>query len=305
MRHLYISFVLLILFNPAFAQQDTTAVKDTTTHYGGLFALNFTQVSLSNWAAGGQNSAAGNAIVNYFSNYKKGKNAWDNNFDLAYGLLSQGRDNKAVKSDDKIDLSSKYGHAAGGHWYYSALLNFRSQFAPGYNYPNDSTVISRFLAPGYILFALGMDYKPSDYFSLFLSPATARFIIVTDTALSNQGAFGVDTGKTVTTQIGAYIKAAFKKDIATNVNLQTSLDLFSNYLKDPQDIVINWQVLISLKVNKYISASISTQLLYDDKITIIGYQSDNKTIAFRGPRTQFKEVIGVGFSYKFAGVKTQ
>jgi len=295
MKQFCISFLLLVLLKNVYAQQDTTV------HYGGLLSLNFTQVSLSNWAAGGQNSIAGNSIVNYFSNYKKGKNVWDNNFDLAYGLLSQGRDNKAVKSDDKIDLSTKYGHVATDHWYYSALLNFRSQFAPGYNYPNDSVVISRFLAPGYVIFALGMDYKPSDYFSMFISPATARFIIVTDKTLSDAGAFGVDSGKTVKTQIGAYLKAAFKKDVATNINLQTSIDLFSNYLKDPEDIVVNWQVLISLKVNKFISASISTQLLYDDKVMITGYKDDNKTIAFVGPRTQFKEVLGVGFAYKFAG----
>src|SRR5439155_1292049 len=124
---------------------------DTVVRYGGLLSLNFTQVSLTNWSAGGQNSVAGNSIVNYFSNYKKEKNVWDNTIDLAYGLLEQGRDNKAIKSDDKIDLTSKYGHLATDHWYYAALLNFRSQFAPGYNYPNDSVVISRFLAPGYVI----------------------------------------------------------------------------------------------------------------------------------------------------------
>src|ERR1044071_98401 len=163
MKHSYVIFVLLIAFQFATAQADSPK-QDTTVHYGGLLALNFTQVSLNNWAAGGQNSMSGNAIVNYFSNYKKGKDVFDKNIDLAYGLVMQGRDSKAVKSDDKIDVGTKYGHLAVDHWYYSALLNFRSQFAPGYNYPNDSVVISRFLAPGYFILAIGMDYKPTDYF---------------------------------------------------------------------------------------------------------------------------------------------
>ena len=287
---------------PKFAQSQTNTqmTKDTITKWGGLFSLNFTQASLTNWAAGGENSVAGNAIVNYFSNYKKGKNVWDKNIDLAYGLLMQGKKAKVIKSDDKIDLSLKYGHQASDHWYYSALLNFRSQFAPGYSYPNDSTVISRFLAPGYVVFALGMDYKPTDYFSLFLSPVTARFIIVNDKTLSDAGAFGVDSGKTLRTEVGAYLKAFFKKDIATNVNLQTGLDLFSNYLENPENIVVNWQTLISLKVNKFISASVTAQLIYDNNIDITGYNSDG-TLAFSGPRTQFKEILGLGFAYKFNG----
>src|SRR5438105_12836245 len=106
MKQIYLFSILFIACHIAFAQQDTIV------RYGGLLSLNFTQTSLTNWAAGGQNSMAGNSIVNYYSNYKKGKNIWDKNIDLAYGLLTQGHDNKAVKTDDKIDLSIKYGHVA-------------------------------------------------------------------------------------------------------------------------------------------------------------------------------------------------
>src|SRR4051812_37350015 len=119
MKQISSFFLLLILLKPAFAQQTAASAPDTVVRYGGLLSLNFTQVSLTNWSAGGQNSMAGNGLVNYFSNYKKGKNVWDKTIDLAYGLLSQGRDAKTVKSDDKIDLSSKYGHQATDHWYYS------------------------------------------------------------------------------------------------------------------------------------------------------------------------------------------
>lgn len=277
------------------------AQQDTVWRRGGLVSLNFSQVSLTNWSAGGQNSIAGNAIVNYFANYKKGKNVWDNNLDLGYGLIMQGKKGDILKSDDKIDLSSKYGREAANHWYYSALFNFRSQFAPGYSYPNDSIAISKFFAPAYVILALGMDYKPNDNFSLFLSPATVRFIFVNDKLLSDAGAFGVDQGKTLRTEVGAYLKATYKKDLSANVNLQTSLDVFSNYLDKPQNIDVNWQVLLSLKVSKYISASLSTQLLYDDNTKLVFYQSDGATLDHVGPGVQFKEVIGVGFAYRFSG----
>ncbi len=285
--------LMLSLSGQAFAQQDTVWRKS------GLISLNFSQVSLSNWAAGGENSIAGNAIVNYFANYKRGKNVWDNNFALGYGVLMQGKDD-VRKSDDKIDLSSKYGREAFGKWYYSALLNFRSQFAPGYNYPNDSVKISNFLAPAYVTFALGMDYKPNPHFSLFISPATVRWTIVNDDALNAVGAFGVDSGETVETEIGALLKATVNTDLSKSVNLATTLDLFSNYLEDPQNIDINWQLLLSIKLGKYFSASLSTQLIYDDNTTLTFYKSDKTTVDHVGPGVQFKEVLGIGFAYKFA-----
>jgi hypothetical protein len=294
-RSIIILFVLVVT-HAGYSQ------KDTVWRKGGLIALNFSQVSLTNWAAGGQNSIAGNAIVNYFADYKRGKNVWDNNLGLGYGLVLQGKHGSLVKSDDRIDLTSKYGRQASGPWYYSALFNFRSQFAAGYNYPNDSVIISKFLSPGYVLLALGMDYKPNDHFSLFLSPATLRFVIVTDKLLSANGAFGVDPGKTIKTEAGAFLKATFKKDLNPVLNLQTSLDLFSNYLHKPQNIDMNWQTLLLLKVSKYISASLSLQVLYDDDTKITFYKKDGMTVDHIGPGTQFKEAMGIGLAYKFSGV---
>ena len=55
------------------------------------------------------------------------------------------------KNDDKIDFTSKYGYKTSKNWNIASLVNFKSQFTKGYNYPNDSTVISNFLAPAYIL----------------------------------------------------------------------------------------------------------------------------------------------------------
>ncbi|MBP7850318.1 MAG: DUF3078 domain-containing protein [Lentimicrobiaceae bacterium] len=291
MKNLIVCLLMLGLFMPALAQEltENPAPQWAT---GGNFGLNFTQVSLSNWAAGGENSLATNTFVNLFANYKKGKGAWDNTLNLAYGLLKQG-ETEVRKSDDKIDFASKYGYSAGKKWYYSGLVSFKSQFTEGFKYPNDSVAISRFLAPGYILLSAGMDYKPSDNFSVYLSPLTGKITLVTDDVLSAQGAYGVEPGDKSRSEFGGYFKMMLKHALMENIDLATKLDLFSNYMDNPQNVDVNWEVMVVMKVNKYISANLSTHLIYDDDIMI--KQDDGSA----GPRTQFKEVFGVGLTYKF------
>ncbi|UCG28090.1 MAG: DUF3078 domain-containing protein [Bacteroidales bacterium] len=256
--------------------------------FGGMGSFTFSQVSLVNWAAGGESSMSGNLFVNLNSGYKKGKSTWDNNLDLGYGLVKQS-DQKTRKSDDRIDFSSKYGRIATGKLYYSVLLNFKSQFAAGYLYPKDS-VISNFMAPGYILLSLGMDYKPNDRFSLYFSPLTEKMTIVNDKILADS--YGVEAGKTVRSELGGFLKIMYKKDIMKNVNLLTKLDLFSNYGEDPQNIDAGWEVIITMKINKYLTANFNTHLIYDDDIQIDDGEGN------LAPRVQFKEVFGVGLSYK-------
>ena len=79
-----------------------------------------------------------------------------------------------------------------------------------------------------------------------------------------------------------------------NVSLGTMVELFSDYIHNPQNLYVNWTVLIAMKVNKYISATLNTQLIYDPAVKI--KQSDGSEV---GPRVQFKQVLGVGLAYKF------
>ncbi len=290
------------------------AVQDTTWKTGGLFNVGLSQVSLTNWAAGGLSSISGNANLNLFAHMLDGKNSWDNDLILGYGLQKQGEDGDVVKTDDRIDFSSKYGREAWTpEWYYSALANFRTQFTEGEG--NEVTdldgvtskpVISNFLAPAFILTSLGLDYKPNENLTVFISPITAKFTIVNDDILAAGGAFGVDPGElgidaegntiVVTpgsrsrTELGAYFKLGYTTNIMENVNFITKLDLFSNY-ENPTYIDVNWDALINLKVNDYITASLGATVLYDHDIKIL--DSDGKV----GPRTQFRQLFGVGFTY--------
>ncbi len=296
-------------------------------HKGGLVSINLAQGSLQNWAAGGDNfSLSLVGLLNVYANYKHGKTIWDNGLTMAYGMLKTSSIG-TQKTNDNFDLTSKYGYQASKNWYYSILGDFRTQFANGYLYPDDSTVVSHGLAPAYGLLALGMNYQPVPYFSLFLSPLTSRFVIVEDQRLADLGSFGVDSakyqyntggtrtllqaGKKLKYELGAFVSAQFNKEIMTNVTWTTRLDLFSNYLHDPQDIKVYWTSLLALKVNKFITASLNTELIYDNDILFPTYARNpdgsvqvnpgtgQKVIAKQSPRTQFKELFGLGFAYKF------
>ena len=280
-----------------------TQSADTVSGWkkGGVFSVNLAQTSLTNWAAGGQNSFAINGLLSTFANYKKNKSEWVNSLDVGYGLLKQGSSGYQ-KTDDKFDILSKYGYEAFKNFYYAALLNFKTQMAPGYQYPDVTNKISDFFSPAYLLGAMGLDFKPSDHFSAFIAPLTLKLTFVKDKTLSDAGAFGVTPGKRSFTEFGGYIRVIytknnFKNELLKNVTFTTKADLFSDYTHNPQNIVVNWETLLAFKVNKFLSASINTQLAYDDKIKIPVVRNGAATTI--GSLIQFKEILGVGFSYKF------
>ncbi|MCY1722872.1 DUF3078 domain-containing protein [Prolixibacteraceae bacterium Z1-6] len=282
----------LLLFVPLIAFTQNEAKKDTFWTTSGTTTLNFSQVSLSNWAAGGKSSMSGVMMLNLAANYKKDKLSWDNTFDFRYGFLKE-ESVDLRKSDDKIDISSKLGIQAKGNWNYSGLLNFKSQFAPGYNYPDTDNAISKFMAPGYLTLGLGMDYKTGN-FSALLAPVSGKFTFVMDDVLSDEGAFGVDPGDKTRSELGATVKFEYKTDIMKNVSFNTKLDLFSNYLNNPQNIDVDWTAKINMKVNDYLSANIVTQMIYDDDVEIVDPDTGEGS-----PKIQFMEMFGVGLTFKF------
>jgi len=275
--------------------------KDTTDGWekGGMFSLTLGQSNFTNWSAGGINNISFNALSSLFAKYKKGNLTWDNTLDLGYGLQKLGKGSTAQnqKTDDKIDFASKLGLKATDKLYYALLGNFKTQFYEGVDYET-KTVISNLMAPGYLLIAAGIDYRPNKDFSVFFAPLTSKTTFVSDQVLADAGAYGVEPGDNIKSEFGGYLKTVYTKDIMKNVNLNTKLGLFSNYLNNPQNIDVDWEVLLGMKINKYLTVNINTQLLYDDDIDIAVYD-DNGTQTGYGPRIQFKEILGIGFSIKF------
>ena len=319
-----IIFILIIPISYSFCQGPPSAnvpilttTKDTTYwKKGGFMSLTINQVSLSNWASGGQSNVAANSVINLYASYKKGETTWDNFADLGFGFMKPDKQ-KLQKTDDKLEFTSKFGTIAKGKWYYTGLANFKSQFISGYKKPPyDNEIISKFMAPGYATIALGLEYRPVQYFSMFVSPATGKFTFVLDQSLANQGAYGVDKaeydnannliklGKKIRPEFGAYYWMRFQKDIAKNINLLVKLNLFNNYtdknLPNRKNIDVDWNVALTIKANKWLTTSIITQLIYDNDINVPIYDKNDASKQIgSGPRTQFKELLGIGLSYKF------
>jgi hypothetical protein len=305
--------LLLVCGSSMFAQtadslQLVPSDTDTAWKTGGNFNLQFTQAAYQNWQAGGVNSFAGNSLFSWFANYDNGgKWTWVNQLDLAYGVNFQ--DTAFNKTDDRIELLSRVDRKINKNWGASGLLNFRTQIANGYNAPSqrgDSIRISGFMSPGYLLTAVGFTYKPNKRFSLFLSPFTSKMTFVQDQRLANAGAFGVDAADTVNgvyiegsnfrQEIGGYLNMAYVAPLMKNIDMQYRLALFSNYLDGQYKYIdVNTEFLLFLKVNKYISASVSLNLIYDHDITFDVDDDGTQD----GPRTQIKEVLGVGLVYNF------
>lgn len=274
-----------------------TAQEAQDTSYwkvSGQASVNFSQVSFSNWVGGGKNSVSGVGLFDINAIYQKDKMQWNNTLKAGYGLLKEEKD-EMVKTDDKLELNSKFGvQMKNEHLLYSTFVNFLTQFADGHKYPNTTDKISTFFAPAYLTVASGFDYQPSEKFSLFVTPVSGKFTFVTDEELSAAGAFGVEEGKKARAEMGAIVKSEFKTGLMKNVNLATTLSLFSNYFNNPQNIDVNWDVAVNMKINDYLSANLLTNLVYDHDI-LIPLDDEGNT----GRRIQLKQLFGVGLSYKF------
>ena len=270
---------------------DSTQTSPWTTE--GFAGLKLTQVSLTNWSAGGDNSVAFDLQGTYQANYKKGKHIWNNRLELAYGLNKTGEDGMR-KANDKIYMNTNYGYSIAKHWYASAFTTFQTQFSPGYDYSvNKDIAISEFMSPAYMTTGLGFTYDPGKIFTVVLSPASWRGTFVLNDRLSDEGAFGVDPGKHLLSSFGANLKGEVKYEFLKNMTVYSRLDLYSDYLHKPQNIDVNWEVQINMAINKWFSTTLTTNMVYDDDIKIV--QKDGS----KGSRLQFKEVLGVGVQFNF------
>ena len=325
MKKLFLPLIALLLsVNVAFAQD--AEIQSPWVH-GGTVGLNMAQSHFDNWSAGGQDNINLLGLVKYDINFKKGNHKWDNNIDLQLGYSYYNLDKKPIKTDDRILLSSLYGHnLSSDKWFATANLTFQSQFADGYNYAVDSTNrISGFLNPAYITLGIGVQWVPSEHFKVNISPLTAKMTIVADQKLADAGAFGVkkaeyedvteiigtDTivfqrktkdGEKIRWELGAQLIAEFNYEIFENVTFSSKLIAFYDYLHKSTDlnavgekytcpIDFDWDNQLIMKVNDWLSCNISARLVYDEDVKPL---SSYPGTTFR----QFKEVMSIGISYK-------
>lgn len=268
--------------------------KDSVTRWafdadGGV---NMAQTSLTNWAAGGESSIAGNARLNMNLAYRNGGHKWETKLNTEYGLIYDKTDglNKTV---DNLLVSMRYGYAIpGGRFFYTTYVEFQTQYDKGYANVGDEDYISNIMAPGYLNTSIGIEYKLGKLLSVYYAPASGRTTFVLDPYLSSIGAFGVEPGKDVVFQIGMALTTALEWTFYKNMTLKTDANFFTPYDQDFGNIVVDWNFRLEMAVNKFLTASVGTSLKYDDKVTTV---DENGNV--RGPKVQFKEMLTVGLGY--------
>ena len=270
-----------------------------STHVGwktnGNVSFLFNQSNFNNWLAGGENNVSGNLGINYNFNYKKKDITWDNKVLSSYGLLQSKNAAFEKKTDDRFEFNSVLGKKAFGEWYYSFFLNFRTQFTKGFIYSKDAngqeirTENTNLLSPGYLTFGPGLFWKKTDNLKINLAPLTSKLTFVNKNFTSMPGYvkgsyFGVHANKSSLYQLGFYASGYYKFDIMKNVSAENALNLFTNYLEEPQNVDLDYSLSIVMKVNKYLSTNIAFQTIYDDN-------------AFAGFQT--RQIFGLGLNYGF------
>lgn len=292
-RHQRNTFFCLLF---AFLVANHVSAQDSTSYwkFKSLYSLSGTQTSFVNWNAGGRNniSIIGSASASAY--YTQDNVKWTNDVSFALGGIKYF-DKKGIgaqKTDDRLDLASTFGMQLSKGFFLTFASSFRTQSINGYSYPNDSIPVSRFMAPGYMNLALGADFRKSDNFNIFFSSIAIKSTFVLDDSLSAKGSFGVDPGMRYRQEYGAYLKMKYNHTLAKNIEMKSKLELFSNYLNNPENIDVNGELLLLFRVNSLVSASAQWNLIYDNDIRITDANGNV------GPRTQFKSVIGIGLSYK-------
>lgn len=277
--------------------------------------LNLSQVAFTNWAEGGESSVAANSFGNLKANYLKGQFKFDNYMALGYGMT--WNDEQGIrKTDDRIDVGTTVGYEAWEDWFYSFLLHLKTQFNPGFKYPNDSVKVSDFFSPATLYTSLGMEYKPDENTSIFISPASGKFIVVLDQGLADNGAFGVTPAQTDSSgqvlvpglnyrsDFGFNLVFNLDRELMKNVNMETRLNLHNNYMDESfanrWNFDVDWETAVNFKINHFLSSMVYLHLMYDDDILLPTYETvqGEKIQTGQGPKLQVKENFGIGLMLK-------
>ena len=291
-------------------------ILNERTSFHGSYGLNINQLTLTNWAAGGESSWAGKAFADFSLIYRKKKFERRLVGAFAFGI-SRFADKHIEKQDDKIDLTYALLLNSKTQWNLSMVATFNTQFANGYKYPNDSTVISTFFSPAYLTLSAGYSYKTkNENFQILLSPLAGKVTFVLNQDLADQGAFGVKKGyfdqdgqwipgENINAALGVNVIINYKQPIGKNIKYSTMLNAFYNYIErrddDRMPIDINWENTVNFTINKFLTTTLFVYLKYDHNTTFPVYEEIEgvQTVVDNVPKLQLKESVGIAFIHKF------
>ncbi|WP_209388600.1 DUF3078 domain-containing protein [Chryseobacterium sp. RR2-3-20] len=251
----------------------------------------FNQAAFSNWVGGGANNIGWLASANYNLVYEKGRNLWENIIIMNYGQnTTKGVGTR--KTQDVLNISTNYGLQFSKSWYVSTGASLLSQFSGGFDDGNnpEANKISNFMAPGYVNAGIGITYRPSDNLTVTLRPINGRFTFVLDKDLQLAGNYGLKAdGDFFLMQLGFLASAIYKVKLMENIEMTNTGSIFSNYLENPDHMVLSYNMLLKMKINKFVSSIVTLDLMYDHN---------------QIQKTQLKQTLGIGFAYNLDnGVK--
>jgi len=275
--------------------------------------VDLSEVTFVNWNSGGSNSVS--ALFNFESNvdYSDKYYTWKNSLASRYGINKQ-QDRELRKTEDIVEINSNLGYQPDSlsNWFYSARLNFKTQFTNGYKYPDTDNPISRLMAPGYLFFGGGMEYvKRKEDMSLYISPLTLKTTFVLDQELANSGAFGVtpavlDTegnvvieGKRIHKEVGVLVTNSYEKELIQNITLKHNVSLYTDYINSFGNVDVDWQINFDFKVNSFVKATLGSHIRYDDDVKTTKPSEIEGEFDEAGAKTQWKQFLGIGFAVDF------
>lgn len=305
----------LLCFHLTYAQIDSVQIEqpDYIWLQTNKTGIDISEVTFVNWNAGGSNSIS--ALLNHVTalKYEDSYFKWKNSALLRYGINKQ-EDQKIRKTEDQFELISTLGFRKDTltNWYFSGRFNFKTQLTDGFNYPDRTNEISKFMAPGYLFFGGGAEYgKNLEKFSFYFSPLTVKATFVLDDDLSNAGSFGVEPavfdengvlieqGERVRTEMGILLTNALEIDVYRNISMKNQLSLYTDYLNNLGNTDIDWEIVFNFTVNEYVKATLGSHVKYDDDIKILEPSDEEGEFIETGARVQWKQLLGVGVVVDF------
>ncbi|MCP4313502.1 MAG: DUF3078 domain-containing protein [Bacteroidetes bacterium] len=257
--------------------------------------VSFSQTYLSNWTKGGESSFT--TIMDVMGkatyNNKDAQTQWINTARLKYGTIwTKEKGNR--KNHDQFEVDSKYNRNAWSKIGMSASFYFKSQIDKGFTYPNDSVAVSKFLNPGTITIGIGAEYKPMEKTTINMAPLSYKTTFVFDTAHINQTKHGVDADKWAKRELGLQVVVNNEIKPFKDFSMINKVRLFSNYLYKPQNVDVDWEIILEQKINWFFTIRLNLHMIYDDDVRFKVDKESDKEVA----KLQFKEFVGLTLTFK-------
>ena len=261
-------------------------------------SLHFTQAYISpNWYQGGENNLNILADVKWTCNLNQEVHPnwlFNNLVQYKLGVSTAHADslrNYAINEDNFL-FTSQLGYKAVKHWYYSAMLQFKTQFFNNYK-ENTRDMTAAFLSPGELNLGLGMtyEYKSKDgdkVFTLAIAPFSYNLKICRNITDIDPTTFGIKAGHHTKSDFGSNVEAKLMMKLGPNITWNSRLYVFTNYKYVQGD----FENTFDFTITKYLTTKIFVHLRYDKSHTW------NKSWKY----WQLKEILSFGLAYRFATI---